>query len=589
MARLARLWIPLLLCLPADSQTVRPWALAANPHFEVYSQAGSESSLTTLAWFEQLRTWLIRETGLKPDRLRPARVIGFATTEEYRRFRLHSSADAYYLGTEGRDYIVMVLAGPNEFGVAAHEYAHMVLHSTGWQLPPWLGEGLAELFSTVRITERGATLGGDRPEHLQALRRRSWMPISQLVRLTADSRGRQGQDETAIFYAQSWALAEMLSLSPDYQPRLRALISSLASGMPGEPALASIYGRPIETIDADLHIWIERRRTASLVRLKGAAPETAAVPVREVEPQGIRLLLAGLLLDAGEWRRAEPLYRDLLGEAPANGDVHAALGTIAFHQGDRATAQREWKRAVEWGVTDDALCFRYTILAQNAGVPAEQLRPILERAVALRPQFDDARYSLALLLKNAGEADRAVEHLRAMREIPKARAFAYWTALSDALNSLESFDEAEAAAKTAGQHAATAAERMRASELAYIARTEVAVQLDREANGLPHMVTTRIPRRTADWNPFVQPGDDVRRVEGVLREIDCRTPVTRILVETPGGPLALEIADPTRVQMRNSPPEFTCGVQSGNSVTVVYAASKAREDTAGTVRGIDFR
>ena len=112
-------------------------------------------SLTTLAWFEQLRTWLIRETGLRPDRLRAARVIGFATTEEYRRFRLHSSADAYYLGTEGRDYIVMVLAGPNEFGVAAHEYAHMVLHSTGWQLPPWLGEGLAELFSTVRSPERG--------------------------------------------------------------------------------------------------------------------------------------------------------------------------------------------------------------------------------------------------------------------------------------------------------------------------------------------------------------------------------------------------------------------------------------------------
>ena len=79
MARLACLLIPLVFCFTAGAQSVHPWALADNPHFEVYSQAGPENARTALAWFEQLRTWLIRETGLRPDRLRPARVIGFAT------------------------------------------------------------------------------------------------------------------------------------------------------------------------------------------------------------------------------------------------------------------------------------------------------------------------------------------------------------------------------------------------------------------------------------------------------------------------------------------------------------------------------
>ena len=262
----------------------------------------------------------------------------------------------------------MVMSGPKEFGIAAHEYAHMVLHSTGWQLPPWLGEGLAELFGTVRITERGATLGGDRPEHLQTLRRRAWIPFSQMLRLTAEARERQAQDETAAFYAQSWALAEMLVLSPEYQPRLRALISSLASGLPGDAALVSTYGRPVESVAADLRYWIERRRPA-IVRLDGATPETAA-PATDVDQLHVRLLLASLLLDAGEWQRAESLYRELLRDMPASGDVLAALGTIAFQQGDRAAAQRDWQSALELGVTDDALCFRYTILAQNAGAPA---------------------------------------------------------------------------------------------------------------------------------------------------------------------------------------------------------------------------
>src|SRR5215831_3306847 len=139
MARLACLLVPALLCAAAHAQTAGSWALAQDQHFEVYAQAGPESARTALAWFEQLRSWLIRETGLQPDRLRPARVVGFATPAEYQSYRLHASADAYYVGTEGRDYIVMVLGGPRDFGVAAHEYAHLVLHSTGWQLPGWLG------------------------------------------------------------------------------------------------------------------------------------------------------------------------------------------------------------------------------------------------------------------------------------------------------------------------------------------------------------------------------------------------------------------------------------------------------------------
>src|SRR5436305_13284593 len=113
----------LACCVFLPGQTTRSWSLAANPHFEIYSEAGPENARTALAWFERLRAWVVRETGLRADRVRPARVIGFASAGEYRRYRLHASSDAYYVGTEGRDSIVMTLAGPADFGVAAHEYA----------------------------------------------------------------------------------------------------------------------------------------------------------------------------------------------------------------------------------------------------------------------------------------------------------------------------------------------------------------------------------------------------------------------------------------------------------------------------------
>lgn len=40
---------------------------------------------------------------------------------------------------------------PEKFGVAAHEYAHLFLHSKGLRPPLWLAEGIAEIFSTIRI------------------------------------------------------------------------------------------------------------------------------------------------------------------------------------------------------------------------------------------------------------------------------------------------------------------------------------------------------------------------------------------------------------------------------------------------------
>ena len=101
-------------------------------------------------------------------------------------------------------------------------------------------------------------------------------------------------------------------------------------------------------------------------------------------------------------------------------------------------------------------------------------------------------------------------------------------------------------------------------------------------------VTMRVPRRTSDWNPFVQPGDDVRRVEGLLREIDCSTQVTRILVETRRDRWHWRSRIPRAcrcVMLRQN----HVREQAGSPVTIVYAASKARENAAGSVRGIDFR
>ena len=84
---------------------------------------------------------------------------------------------------------------------------------------------------------------------------------------------------------------------------------------------------------------------------------------------------------------------------------------IALHKGDSAGARRAWKHAIDQGIADANLCYRYAILADQAGLPAGDIRPALERAIALQPDFDDAHYQLALLEKNAGRYEAALRRV----------------------------------------------------------------------------------------------------------------------------------------------------------------------------------
>jgi hypothetical protein len=95
-----------------------------------------------------------------------------------------------------------------------------------------------------------------------------------------------------------------------------------------------------------------------------------------------------------------------------------------------------------------------------------------------------------------------------------------------------------------------------------------------------------VPNDDNRFNPFIEPSDDLRRVHGTLREIECGSPAMRITVDTSGGSLKLTIPDPTRVQTGNAPSEFICGPQPGNTVVAEYAATKEKE---GIVRRLEFQ
>ena len=568
-----------LLSSIAAARPPTPWTLARSSHFEVYSNAGPNAALTLLADFERMHSFFARQVGAAPDPQRPVRIICFGGRQEYESYRLHSTADAYYLGTSARDYIVMPACTSGDFHLAAHEYAHLLIHSSGLGLPRWIAEGISEVASTLQIHDRASSVGGDLPNRSRLLRTEKWLPLSSLFALRENDAG------SAVFYAQSWALTGMLLLSPDYGPRFRLLLASLASGVGGEAALRSVYDRPPSAVILDLRAWLAHiPPPVPLPGISGLTLPGQPVPVSSLES---RAMLADLLLASGDLDRAEAQYRALAAGPsgyPGTAEVYAALGFIALRKDDAPAALADWERAIQLGITDAGMCYRYAMLADQRGLPAALVRRALEQAIGLQPDFDDARFKLALMLKNAGQPAPALAQLKAMRAVIQLRAFAYWSATADALLDLGRREDARAAAVQARDSAVSDAEREQAGRILFMAETDLAVQLTSGPDG-PHFQTIRVPHDQPPRNPFIESGDEIRRVEATLTQVECTEDQIRIALSGQSGSLTLSIPDPSRVQIRNTPGvsfEFTCGPQTPRRVLVEYTATNI-------LRGLELR
>jgi tetratricopeptide (TPR) repeat protein len=504
-----------------------PWIVARAPHFSVYSDGGAETARSLAAGFERLHEFFARQLGVTPRDV-PVRVVAFATTQEFALYRTKPGTGGFYIGVTAGDYIVMPEGARSDLRVAAHEYAHLLLHSTGWKLPAWIAEGISEVAGTVRITDRGATVGGDLPGRSQVLRSGQWIPLTKFFAAR--------QSEDPLFYAQSWALTDLLLFSPKYAPGFAVFLASLSTGTTTENALLSAYRVTADVLAADVRARLARPR-----------PPLAVAP-GEIPSAAIRV-------------------------TPANGEALLAglRGTIALDRGDRAAALNEWKKAIDLGTDDAGLCYRYAALTDD--------RAALERTLILNPGFDDARYRLALMDKSSGRVESAVSHLRLMRPPVGERAFGYWVTLGDALLELGRRSEAKQAISQALKVAATDAEQHRAAQLDWMAGTELAVEFDgKQAH------TIRVPIDGPARNPFIETGDQAKSADGTLEYVECGDGGIKVKLIAAGVPLTLSVPDPSRVQIRNGGGvefEFTCGPQS-RKVLVEYTA-------AGVLRGLELK
>ena len=346
-----------------------------------------------------------------------------------------------------------------------------------------------------------------------------------------------------MFYAQSWALADLLMLSPSYRADFPALLAALASGVPAERALEAVYHMPLAAVERDLRARVARGSSA--LPLPAVAGPSAQTSDRTRDT--VRVARHAGRSAPGQWRSCRGRVR-----LPRTRRGTARLGRSTQPPSARSRSNAATPRPrsqpgnAPWNWASPT---RISVSATPSS-PAQRglpTRTALERAVALRPDFDDARFALALLEKNAGHAEAAVGQLRAMRQIaPRAPSpigarwptrCSIWTAAPKPNRRPPKPDA----------HAAGDEEREHAAQLAWLADTELAVEIEGQK-----FHTVRVPVGAASRNPFIEPGDRVQRTEATMRQVDCPENGIQLVLDTAQGALTLAIPDPSRVQIRNA-------------------------------------
>jgi hypothetical protein len=394
--RAAVLLLAFTASLPAAPATGE-WLRLTTPHFELYTTAGEKRGRETILHFEQVRSFFMSAAPVHTGPEFPVRIIAFRTEKQYAPYSTSTAAAAYYTQSQYRDYIVMKDLGEEHFPTATHEYMHLIVRHSGVKMPLWLSEGWADVYSTLRSLGGKTIVGDPIPGRLQKLQTDRWLDIGTLTSISNDSPWYNEKDRAGIFYAESWALAHMLYLSPDYRPNFDKMLRAFGEEKPAAEAFQIGFGKSAEEIFSDLKTYILRGTFNSGV-IDAKLEKSAENPqVQTASLFESSLALAELLGATRKYDEAKSAFLAVEKQFPGKPDTSRSLGYLEWKSGDERAARTWFEKAFAAGEADPEMCFHLAMLQRRQKAASDEVRPSLLRALQAKPDYVEARLQLAYL------------------------------------------------------------------------------------------------------------------------------------------------------------------------------------------------
>jgi Flp pilus assembly protein TadD len=574
------------------------WVKLATPHFELYTTAGEKKGREAILYFEQVRSFFLEASQSKRVSGFPVRIVAFRGEKQYQPYRINEFAVAYYTHGRNRDYIVMQDIASEHYPVAIHEYTHLVIEHAGLEPPPWLNEGLAELYSTLTPVGKKAAIGDVTPGRAQTLLTNKWIPLEVLTSADHKSPLYNERDRAGMFYAESWALTHMLYFSPAYRPNFATFLAAASSGKTTEEACRTVFGKRLAEVETELREYLKRDRFYRAVydiKLEKSAEDP---DVSESSAFESGVVLADLLAMTHKTEEALSAYQQLAASNPDKPEVEESLGYLAWQSGNSQTARDHFRKALAAGTQNAQMCYDYAMLSRYGPDAVNNAGPAFRRALELKPDYVEARLQFGLMLVNARDYPQAIVQLRQIKKVDEEQAQWLFPALAYAYLQAGDRENARENAALAKKWAKTPEQIERAyAVLEALDPKKTVAQMAPAPQPIPRMQRTersefQVVEQGPPANPFVEKEDKMSRVEGIAQRLDCSGKAARFHVLVGKTSMIFEIPDPDRVLITHSGEmkhEFACGAQSSYHVAVDYAVlPDAKAGIAGIVRGLEF-
>lgn len=391
--KIALRWAMAVLLCARASAGQPTWIVMQNDDFRVYSSASERATRDLLAQLELIRGFFNQVTGAKPEKTDPVSVVIFNSEKEYQPYRINGYADAYYANRSDRDFIVVGKLGDESSVIASHEYTHLAFAHAGYSLPPWLNEGIADLFSTLHPRGEWTLYGDVLPGRLQEVNREPWVPLQIILAADHNSPYYNETDKAGSLYDESWALVHMLATTEPYRARFWDLVKAVNNGTPSVQALEQTFGMPLPKLEDTLQIYIRGNLFYQLkvkVALQGMDKLTSqpanSLDVREVEAN----LLTGL---PGRQDEARARLEQIAHEDPTRPGPWSNLGYLAWRAGDDSKAADCFGQSFDLGNRNPKLLLDYAHLSVRSH--PEHSISALKALVNVQPDNVDVRLFLA--------------------------------------------------------------------------------------------------------------------------------------------------------------------------------------------------
>ena len=587
------LLLPVVLLCAGPLFAQPKWITMQNENFLVYSSAGARDTQVALENFERVRSFFIQFTGAAPQKPVPISIMIFGSEKEYQPYRFKDFAIAYYASQSGRDFIVIGKLGDESSRIANHEYTHLVMRHFGYNLPPWLNEGIAELFSTLKPIGKDTEFGNIILWRLQALSREAWVPLRTILEADEKSPYYNETKKAGNLYNESWALVHMLATSNEYRFKFWDMVKMIREGTPSVEALEKTYRVPFAQLEKDLRFYVSSdgfHKLAVNIKLEGMDK----IPAKPADLLDVRIAQAELLMGLPDNQAEVKARFEALTRADAKRpSPWSSLGYLAWRDGKPDLAIELFAKSYALGNRSPRMLRDYARL--GAREHPDDAVAAFKTLIEVEPQDPDHRLDLAGLLmvqRKYAEALEAARSVKSVRTVDQRDRILYIRAAAAA----QSGDRDEARSRAEELKRLTASKEYTArAEQILLALSPVAVQQSAAARTPGIVADESIDRPALQERETQAPTMKdmemiLQDIQGVLVEMDCSSP-PKFILSTAGGLKRYLVLQPDRliVTGRAGGAEFACGLQKPvQAIRLQFTIAPEGSNAHGVVRAVHF-